>query len=171
MKYKWPLASFLLIGVNLVTDQIPYGQEAYVFLMCFFIVFTFHLVVKLWSKVNFKFSFEWLIIRFSKLGSKREISQRLNVDMMLNKTTWINYKREEVYRTSAIILCVLLGFLGLHRFYINNQKADLLGFHRFNFSNKKIGFLYLFTGGLLLAGVSYDIYLMIKSKEPFNMKW
>ncbi|MCE7738501.1 MAG: TM2 domain-containing protein [Candidatus Heimdallarchaeota archaeon] len=154
---KW-FASLLLIDVNLVTERypIPYGQETYVFLLCFYILFTYHLVVKLWSKINFKFSFEWLIIRFAALGSKQSVSQRLNVDAIMNKTTWINYKREEVYRTSALILCILLGFLGLHRFYVVKKKS---------------GFLYLFTGGLLFIGVFYDIYLMIKGEEPFSMKW
>jgi len=152
---RW-LASFLLIDVNLVTDKLLYGQETYVLLLCFYILFTYHLIVKFWSKVNFKFSFEWLIIRFSSLGSKHGVSQRLNVDTMMNKTTWINYKREEVYRTSALILCILLGFLGLHRFYVVKKKS---------------GFLYLFTGGLLFIGVFYDIYLMIKGEEPFSMKW
>ncbi|MCE7748354.1 MAG: TM2 domain-containing protein [Candidatus Heimdallarchaeota archaeon] len=74
----------------------------------------------------------------------------------MNKTTWINYKREEVYRTSALILCILLGFLGLHRFYVVKKKS---------------GFLYLITGGLLFIGVFYDIYLIIKGEEPFSMKW
>jgi len=154
---KW-FASLLLIDVNLVTERypIPYGQETYVFLLCFYILFTYHFVVKLWSKINFKFSFEWLIIRFATLGSKQSVSQRLNVDKIMNKTTWINYKREEVYRTSALILCILLGFLGLHRFYVIKKKS---GFH------------YLFTGGLLFIGVFYDIYLMIKGEEPFSMKW
>ena len=59
----------------------------------------------------------------------------------------------------------------MHRFYIGKNKSNLLGIQRLSYSNKIIGFVYLFTGGLLLAGVSYDIYLMIKSKEPFNMKW
>ncbi len=152
---RW-FASLLLVDVNLVTDKIPYGQETYVFLLCFYILFAYHLLVKLWSKVNFKFTFEWLIIRFVTLSSKKDVSQRLNVDMVMNKTTWINYKREEVYRTSALILCILLGFLGLHRFYVVKKKS---------------GFLYLFTGGLLFIGVFYDIYLIIKGEEPFSMKW
>ncbi len=152
---RW-LISIILIDVNLVTDKLPYGQEGFVLLLCFYILFAYHLLIKLWSKVNFKFSFEWLIIRFSKIGSKRDVSQRLNVDLIMNKTEWINYKSEEVYRTSALILCIFLGFLGMHRFYIKK---------------KKFGFIYLVTGGLLFVGVIHDIVQMIRGKEPFSMEW
>lgn len=167
---RWVL-SFLLKDVNLVNQRLPFGQEGFVLLICFYILFAYHFLVKLWSKFNFNYSFEWFIIRFSSIGSGQDVSQRLNVDTVMNKTEWYSFKREEVYRVSAIILCILLGFLGMHRFYINNTDSNLLGIQKLKLKNKKIGFVYLLTGGLLFAGVIYDLYLIINSKEPFNMKW
>ncbi len=152
---RWIL-SFLLTDINLVNQKLPFGQEGYVLLICIYIVFTYHLLVKLWSKVNFKFSFEWFIIRFANIGSKRDVYSKLNTDIIMNKIEWMDYKREELYRTSALILCIFFGFLGMHRFYIGK---------------KKFGFIYLFTGGLLFGGVIYDIVQIIRGKEPFAMKW
>ena len=167
---RWIL-SFLLKDINLLNYQLPFGQEGYVLLICIYIVFAYHFLIKMWSKVNFKFSFEWFIIRFSNIGSKRDISSRLTTDIIMNKTSWYSFRREELYRLSAIILCVLFGFLGLHRFYLGKEKSNLLGIQRLQTTNKILGYIYLFTGGLLFIGVFYDMYLMIKGVEPFNMRW
>jgi hypothetical protein len=167
---RW-LLSFLLKDINLMNYRLPFGQEGYVILICIYILFAYHFLIKAWSKVNFKFSFEWFIIRFANIGSKRDISSRLNVDIILNKTIWYSFKREELYRLSALVLSVLFGFLGMHRFYLGKTKSNLLGIQKLQLSNKIIGLIYLLTGGLVLVGVFYDIYLMIKGKEPYNIEW
>lgn len=52
--------------------------------------------------------------------------------------------------TVALILCVLLGYLGVHRFY-----ARMYG----------SGVLYLFTFGLFLFGWLRDIYVLAKCRK------
>jgi len=48
----------------------------------------------------------------------------------------------EQSRTTALVLCLLLGWLGAHNFYVGRIGK---------------GFLYLFTGGLFLIGVLVDL--------------
>ena len=52
-------------------------------------------------------------------------------------------------KITALILCVLFGFFGVHRFYVGKIGT---------------GLLYLFTGGLFLIGYIVDIILIIKGK-------
>ena len=52
-------------------------------------------------------------------------------------------------KITALILCVLFGFLGVHRFYVGKVGT---------------GLLYLFTGGLFLIGYIVDIILIITGK-------
>ncbi|PRQ89433.1 TM2 domain-containing protein [Borreliella burgdorferi] len=52
------------------------------------------------------------------------------------------HAQESCNRTTIFLLCLLLGFLGAHRFYVGKTRT---------------GLLYLFTGGLLLIGVLIDI--------------
>ena len=61
-------------------------------LISIYIIFFFELMVALWAKVNFKFSFEWGIINLASLGSKSK-SRRLNVQLILNQVHWIDYKQ------------------------------------------------------------------------------
>ncbi|MHA1829638.1 MAG: TM2 domain-containing protein [Candidatus Heimdallarchaeaceae archaeon] len=152
---RWFL-SLLLSDVNLVREKLEYGEAGYVLLISLFVVLCYHILIKIWSKINFKFSFEWFIIRLASFGSKQDVSKRLDVDVMMNKTHWISFHRDNLYRTSALMLCVLFGFLGMHRFYVGK---------------KKTAFLYLVTGGLFTIGIFYDIYLIVKGKQPFTMDW
>jgi TM2 domain-containing membrane protein YozV len=46
----------------------------------------------------------------------------------------------------TILLCIFLGFTGAHRFYTGYRT---------------MAFLYLFTGGFLLAGVVYDLMCLV----------
>ena len=52
-------------------------------------------------------------------------------------------------KITALILCVLFGLFGVHRFYVGKVGT---------------GLLYLFTGGLFLIGYIVDIILIITGK-------
>jgi hypothetical protein len=90
---KW-LFSFL-VPENLLIDKLPKYSEGYVILLSLMIVAAYDLMIRLWSKVNFKFSFEWFILRASSKGSGYPISQRLNTKRILDETEWINYVTKE----------------------------------------------------------------------------
>lgn len=90
---KW-LFSFL-VPENLLIDKLPKGSEGYVILLSLMIVAAYDLLIRLWSKINFKFSFEWFIIRLSSIGSGYPSSQRLNKEQILDETDWINYVTKE----------------------------------------------------------------------------
>jgi hypothetical protein len=53
----------------------------------------------------------------------------------------INFVPARKRRTTALWLCLLLGWAGVHRFYVGKRGS---------------GRLYLWTGGLLFVGVIYD---------------
>jgi hypothetical protein len=65
-----------------------YGQEALAFLVALGVVLCFHVLVKLWSRANFKYGFEWAIVRLASLGSGR-VSTRLDVERLMNNTEWM----------------------------------------------------------------------------------
>ena len=55
----------------------------------------------------------------------------------------------------ALVLCLLFGVFGIHRFY----------------EGKKItGFIYLFTFGLLGYGVVFDLILLATKPNPYRVK-
>ena len=51
----------------------------------------------------------------------------------------------EYSRLAAFLLCLLIGFLGAHRFYVGKVGT---------------GLLWLFTGGFLFVGQIYDLVLV-----------
>ena len=56
---------------------------------------------------------------------------------------------DEKSKLTLLILCIFLGVFGGHRFYVNDKKS---------------GILYLFTFGLLLFGVIYDLVKILQNK-------
>ena len=62
-------------------------------LAALFVIFCFDIFLRLWSKINFIASFEWFVIRFQSIATK-EISPRLDVDLMMNRMNWINFEGE-----------------------------------------------------------------------------
>lgn len=60
-------------------------------------------------------------------------------------------------KITALILCVLFGLFGVHRFYVGKIGT---------------GLLYLCTGGLFLIGYVVDIILIItgKFKDKFGLE-
>lgn len=60
-------------------------------------------------------------------------------------------------KNTALILCILLGWLGVHKFYLNQSG---------------IGVLYFLTGGLFWIGWIIDIILLATmNEENFNLKY
>lgn len=60
-------------------------------------------------------------------------------------------------KTTAILLCFFLGFLGIHWFYLRRPG---------------LGILYLLTGGLLGVGTLVNfIQLICMSDDTFNAKY
>lgn len=60
-------------------------------------------------------------------------------------------------KTTAILLCFFLGFLGIHWFYLRRPG---------------LGVLYLLTGGLLGIGTLVNfIQLLCMSNDTFNAKY
>jgi hypothetical protein len=93
---RWFLGKFLSQiwkPINLVNNRVfGKGYEVHTIVVAAYIMLFFELLVALWSRYNFKFSFEWFLIRFSSLGNK-EISYRLNVNLMLNNIHWIDCQK------------------------------------------------------------------------------
>lgn len=52
----------------------------------------------------------------------------------------------------ALILCILLGFFGAHKFY-----EGKIG----------MGILYIFTGGLFFIGVFIDLFVILSKPNPY----
>lgn len=77
------------------------GQEFIAIFFAFISILFFELVVFLWSRINFIFSFEWFIVRITGLLTKRP-SKRLNVELMMNEIEWLNYK-ERIKQKHKII--------------------------------------------------------------------
>ncbi len=92
---RWILTLLLKLfpnSVNLLNSAVfGYGREYLALLVGLFVISFFEAGVFLWSRVNFKFSFEWVIVQLSTLGSK-QTSNRLNVDVIMNDVEWISYK-------------------------------------------------------------------------------
>jgi len=53
----------------------------------------------------------------------------------------------------AYLLCLLLGILGAHKFYLNRPL---------------LGVLYFFSGGLILVGWIYDIFTLPRQINEYN---
>lgn len=70
-----------------------YGEESKALTVALVVIISFELLVYLWSRVNFKFGFEWLVVRLQSLSTKK-YSSRLDVDLVINKMQWENFKHK-----------------------------------------------------------------------------
>ena len=88
-----PRAAFnpLFKSMNLMSDKFALEQGWWVLLFAVITILFYDLLLWLWSRINFMFSFEWLIIRLAALPTK-QVSPRLNVKEMLHEVEWLNYQ-------------------------------------------------------------------------------
>lgn len=63
-----------------------------------------------------------------------------------------NYNKGPLDKTTAILLCLFLGYLGAHKFYEGKTGA---------------GVLYLFTGGLFFVGVFIDLISLLGKPSKY----
>ena len=92
---KWTLNLVLgeRTGTNFLLNSLGYGKMTYALLVAVYSIIWYDIVIRLWGRVNFKFSFEWISISLQGLITKSP-STRLNVDLMLNKTQWKEFIEE-----------------------------------------------------------------------------
>ena len=95
MPLRWLLGAVFGLVTGQPVDLIRhggfgYGQEHLALLAALCVMLFFHGLVKLWSRADFKYSFEWFMIRLASLGSG-EVSERLDVDRIMNHTEWQRY--------------------------------------------------------------------------------
>ena len=90
---EWTLNLFLgkLSGLNFFQRIFTLEQLPLAILVAVYSVLWYYLLLLAWGKVNFKGSFEWLLIQIQGWVSK-ERSQRLDVDLMLHRVEWKNFK-------------------------------------------------------------------------------
>lgn len=69
----------------------------------------------------------------------------INVNVYSNETSYPQYTASYKSRLAALLLCIFLGILGVHRFYAGKTGT---------------GLLWLFTGGLFGIGYVVDIILI-----------
>jgi hypothetical protein len=67
-----------------------YNSFLWPMLAALFVMLCFDILLRLWARINFIASFEWLVIRFQSIATK-EVSPRLDVDLMMNRINWINF--------------------------------------------------------------------------------
>ena len=66
------------------------GQEPMAVLIAVWVMVAFHVLVVVWSRFDFKYTFEWFVIRIASLGSGR-LSRRLDVEHMMNHVQWARF--------------------------------------------------------------------------------
>ncbi len=92
---EWTLNLILgkITGLNFFERIFNLNQLPLAMAVAVYSVFWYYLLLLLWGRFNYKGSFEWLLIQIQSMVSKQK-SQRLNVNLMLKKVEWINFKLE-----------------------------------------------------------------------------
>jgi len=92
---EWTLNLFLgkITGLNFFERIFNFDQLHLALAVAVYSVFWYYLLLLFWGKFNYKGSLEWFLIQIQSLVSKQQ-SQRLNVDLMLKKVEWKNFKLE-----------------------------------------------------------------------------
>ncbi|MFC2160728.1 hypothetical protein ACFLRX_03650 [Acidobacteriota bacterium] len=90
---EWSLNLLLgkITGLNFFERIFSLNQLPLALAVAIYSVLWYYLLLLFWGKFNYKGSFEWLLIQIQSLVSKQK-SQRLDIDLMLKKVEWINFK-------------------------------------------------------------------------------
>lgn len=92
---RWILTVMLSVfgkPINLLQEAVfGLGKEYLALLVGLFSILYFEALISIWSRFNFKYSFEWFIVKMTTSGSKLS-TNRLNVDMIMNKVHWMSFK-------------------------------------------------------------------------------
>ena len=93
--FEWTLNLFIgkLSGLNFFERIFTLEQLPLAILVALYSVLWYYLLLLVWGKFNYKGTFEWLLIQIQAWVSK-EKSQRLNLDLMLHRVEWMNFKLE-----------------------------------------------------------------------------
>jgi hypothetical protein len=89
---NWIFATPMLpqTGINFLKENfIPQGSELLLVSVAAFTVWCFYWLQKLWSKIYFVGSFEWMILKLQQLIFKTE-KVRIDLDVLMNKVHWVN---------------------------------------------------------------------------------
>jgi hypothetical protein len=77
-------------GLNFFDRIFGFETISYALLVGLYCMIWYEILVRLWSRINYIGSMEWLMIKLQIAGSKQS-SQRLNTDLMLNKMEWESF--------------------------------------------------------------------------------
>ncbi len=80
------------IGLDFMSGSIFTGQIGLLWasLLGLFVLSFFQLFVWLWSKIEFKFGAEWIMIRIQTLVTKQK-SKKLDFENMMNEVEWVSF--------------------------------------------------------------------------------
>jgi hypothetical protein len=89
---KWTLNLTLrnVTGINFLEKTLGFGEIHWGLLVAIYCMLWYHLLIWLWGKINFKFAFEWFMLRLQSIATKM-ISDRLNVNLMMNEVDWMDF--------------------------------------------------------------------------------
>jgi uncharacterized membrane protein len=90
----WNIIVGQYIGSNFLKRIFGPPQIGYALLVAIFSFIWYNGLIKVWAKFNFLFSFEWFLIKIQG-GFVKSTSNRLNEDIILNKTKWITWADEK----------------------------------------------------------------------------
>ena len=90
----WSLVPRALLNpffdLNLMHERFPKDQFGIVFIFAVVTVLVYDVLIWVWGKVNFAYSFEWFITKFSARSAKHK-AIRLNFKEMKYDIEWINF--------------------------------------------------------------------------------
>ncbi|NHJ49582.1 MAG: hypothetical protein FK733_17465 [Asgard group archaeon] len=78
-------------GINFMKENIiPQGSEVMLVFVAAFTVLCFYWLQKLWSKIYYIGSFEWMILKLQQVIFKTK-KVKIDADVLMNKVEWINF--------------------------------------------------------------------------------
>ncbi len=87
-------------GINFLEENIiPQGSELLLLFVGIFSVMCFYYLQKLWSKIYYIGTFEWMILKIQQLLFKTE-KRRIDADVLMNKVQWINLGELKTQKTA-----------------------------------------------------------------------